>query len=110
MKKIIALFSGMIIAAGASAQADRTGSTSAQPTKADSAQRQASGSGDNVKRDNRAKEPPESANIVDPDFQGRSKEETTASGMGQPTTARNGAANGNKNTSEVRDVEDKSKK
>jgi hypothetical protein len=110
MKKLIALFSGMIIAAGASAQVERAGSTSAQPTKADSAQRQASGSSDNVKRDNRAKEPPESANIVDPDFQGSSKEETTASGMGQPTTAKNGAANGNKTTSEVRDVEDKSKK
>ena len=107
MKKVIALFSGMIIAAGAAAHADRTGTTAAQPTN--SVERKAPVSADR-ERENRAKEGPESANIVDPDFQGSSKQQATASGMGQPTTATEGRTDATKPKTDAQDVEDKTKK
>jgi len=109
MKKFIVLFSGMIIAAGAAAQADRTGSNAVQAGKA-GIDRQVPVENDPTKRENAAKEPPESANIVDPDFQGSSKQETTASGMGQPKQKDERAGNATRTGSSAQDAEDKTKK
>lgn len=109
MKKVIALFSGMIIAAGAAAQADRSGTTAAQPTN--SVERKAPVSGER-ERENPAKEGPESANIVDPDFQGSSKQQTTSSGMGQPKQGSERTSPADKTKPQVQDaqdVEDKTK-
>lgn len=115
MKKVIALFSGLLsgllIAGGAAAQADRTGTTAAQPTN--SVERQAPVGNDRDKRENPHREGPESANIVDPDFQGSSKQETTASGMGQPKKEDTRTSPADKTKPQVQDtqdVEDKTKK
>jgi len=108
MKKLIVLMSGLIIAAGAAAQ-DRTGSNTAQPAKAGTVDRQAPVKSDSDKRVNPAAEPVGSANTVDPDFQGSSKQETTASGMGQPTTATERTSKTSKTGSDTQDVENKTK-
>lgn len=109
MKKLIVLFSGMIIAASAAAQADRTGSNTVQAGKA-GIDRQVPVENDPTKRENQAKEPPESANVVDPDFQGSSKQESTASGMGQPTQATERKSSATRTGSSAQDAEDKTKK
>jgi len=84
MKKVIVLLSGVIIAASAAAQADKTGSHTTQAERTGTVDRQLPANADRDKRENPAAEGPESANIVDPDFQGSSKQETTSSGLGQP--------------------------
>lgn len=81
MKKLIVLLSGVVIAASAVAQ---TTPTTAQPAKAGMADRQAPVKGNADHRINPAAEPEDSANSVSTDFQGSSKQESTASGMGQP--------------------------
>jgi len=110
MKKLLALFTGLIIAAGASAQTERGNPAAAQSGKTTAVDRQAPINSDNANRQNQAKEPPESANIVDPDFQGSSKQETTATGQGQPTTATEKNAKAIKDESDVQHVEDKTKR
>ena len=104
MKKVIVLLSGVILAASAMAQADKTGSTT-QAARTGTVDRQPPVNSDRDKRDNPVAEGPESANSVDPDFQGSSKQETTASGMGQPR--KEGERASDKTRSETQDVEDK---
>ena len=84
MKKLIMLFGGMIIAASAAAQTPHAASSAAQPAKAGTADRQAPMKSDSSQRVNPAAEPKDSANSVSTDFQGSSKQESTASGMGHP--------------------------
>ena len=117
MKKLIVLFSGMIIAAGAAAQADRTTASATQPQVQTQAQTQKQDSTDRRtpvttgrERENRWQESIESANSVDPDFQGSSKQQATASGMGQPTTATEGRTAPAKPKTDAQDVEDKTRK
>lgn len=93
MKKLIVLLSGLIIAAGAAAQTEKA------PVKADP-----------DKRENPAAEAPESANSVSPDFQGSSKAESTASGMGQPKKDTKPAPTSRETGSSAQDAEDKTKK
>jgi len=104
MKKLIALCSGMIIAAGAAAQADRTA-----PTTAQSAQTGKPTPADKTERKNASQESADSANAVDPDFQGSSKQETTSSGMGQPRKDTERTSNASKPKIDAQDVEDKTK-
>ena len=106
MKKVIVLLSGVIIAASAAAQADKTGSN-ANPAARTGTTVDRQLPVNNDKRENPAAEGPESANIVDPDFQGSSKQETTASGLGQPK--KEGARASSKDRSDTQDVEDKTK-
>lgn len=108
MKKLIVLFSGMIIAAGAAAQADRTGSNAVQAGKA-GIDRQVPPNNDPNNRQNRVAENPESASSVDPDFQGSSKGGTTASGMGQAGKDSQRSANATRTGSSAQDAEDKTK-
>lgn len=117
MKKLIVLFSAMVVAAGASAQTERTATNPVQAQQQDRADRQAPLKGEKVERENRWQESIESANTVDPDFQGRSSQHTTASGMGQPQTATEGKERSTaadktsgKATVDTQDVEDKNKK
>lgn len=105
MKKLIALCTGMIIAAGAAAQVERTG-----PAAVQSGQTGAATATDKTERKNAFEESIESANTVDPDFQGRSKQETTASGMGQPTKDPDRSKNADKPKADAQDVEDKTRK
>ena len=107
MKKVIVLLSGLVIAASAAAQADKTGSHTTEATRTGNIDRQIPANTERDKRENPAVEGPESANIVDPDFQGSSKQETTASGLGQPKRERERAPN--KTRSDTQDVEDKTK-
>lgn len=109
MKKVIVLLSGLIIAASAAAQADKTGSTTTQATRMGNVDRQLPANTERDKRENPAAEGPESANVVDPDFQGGSKQETTASGMGQPKKDSDKASRSNKSGTDVQDVENKTK-
>lgn len=105
MKKLIALCSGMIIAAGAVAQVTQTG-----PAAVQSGQTGAATASDKTERKNAFEESIESANTVDPDFQGSSKQETTSSGMGQPKKDTDRASTADKPKSDAQDVEDKTKK
>jgi len=107
MKKLIVLFTGVIIAAGAAAQTDKTGSNAQQAAQAD---RQAPVSSERAKRPNTAAEPQESANSVDPDFQGSSGQHTTSSGMGQPKKDTTRPTKADKTGADVQDIEDKTKK
>lgn len=107
MKKVIVLLSGAIIAATAAAQADKTGSNITQAERAETVDRQLPANTDRDKRANPAAEGPESGNIVDPDFQGRSKQETTSSGMGQPR--KKGERSSDETGSDVQDIEKKTK-
>lgn len=104
MKKFIALCTGMIIAAGAAAQADRSAPA------AQTGQTGKPAAADKTERKNAFQESVESANAVDPDFQGSSKQETTSSGMGQPKTDPDKTTNANKPKSDAQDIEDKTKK
>jgi len=79
MKKLIVLLSGVVIAASAAAQ---TTPTTPQPAKAGAAQQKAPVMGTADKRANPAAEPEDSANSVSTDFQGTSKQETTAAPEG----------------------------
>lgn len=110
MKKLIALFGGMIIAAGASAQTATTTSPAVQSPKTGTLERQVPANTDQDKRQNPVAEHPESANIVDPDFQGSSKHETTATGMGKPKQDSERSSNQKRNGTDPQDVEDKTKK
>jgi len=105
MKKLIVLCSGLIIAAGAAAQTERT-----TPAAVQSGQTGKPVATDKTERKNAFQESVESANAVDPDFQGSSKQETTSSGMGQPKTDTDKKSNASKPTSDAQDVEDKTKK
>lgn len=107
MKKVIVLLSGVIIAASAAAQADKTSSNTTQAERTGTVDRQIPANTNRDKRENPAAEGPESANIVDPDFQGSSKQETTASGLGQPK--KEGERSSKKSGSDVQDVENKTK-
>jgi len=107
MKKVIVLLSGVIIAASAAAQADKTGSNTTQAERTATVDRQIPANTERDKRENPAAEGPESANIVDPDFQGSSKQETTSSGLGQPK--KEGERSSDKSRSNAQDVEDKTK-
>ncbi|WP_306395964.1 hypothetical protein [Telluria beijingensis] len=107
MKKVIVLLSGVIIAAGAAAQADKTGSQTTQATRTETVDRQLPINSERAKRENPAAEGPESANIVDPDFQGSSKQEATSSGLGQPK--KDEKRTSGKPRSDAHDVEDKTK-
>jgi len=109
MKKIIVLLSGVIIAASAAAQADKTGSNTTQATRTGTVDRQIPVNTDRDKRENPASEGPESANVVDPDFQGSSKQETTASGLGQPKKDSDKTSTSTKSGADVQDVENKTK-
>jgi len=109
MKKLIMLFSGMVIAASAAAQTSQAGSNAAQPAKAGTADRQAPIKSDSNQRVNPAAEPADSANAVDPDFQGSSKQETTASGMGQPKKHSDHTSKDSKSGSSAQDAENKTK-
>ncbi|MEW7851118.1 hypothetical protein AB2N08_20715 [Massilia aurea] len=107
MKKLIVLLSGIVIAASAAAQ---TTPTTAQPAKAGTADRQAPVTGDADKRVNPAAEPEDSANSVSTDFQGSSKQESTAAGMGQPKKQTERTSSATRTGTTTQDVEDKTKK
>ena len=110
MKKLIVLLSGVVIAASAAAQTNQAGTTAAQAAKAGTADRQAPVKSDSATRVNPAAEPEDSANSVSTDFQGSSKQESTAAGMGQPTKQTDSTAKPGKSGASVQDVEDKTKK
>jgi len=111
MKKLIVLFSSVIIAAGAAAQTERTATPATQATQAQgTTDRQAPVTSERGKRQNPVQEHDESANSVDPDFQGSSKQQTTSSGMGQPKESSERNAKSDKTKSDVQNVEDKTKK
>ena len=105
MKKVIVLLSGVVIAASAAAQADKTGSHTTQAERTGTVDRQLPANTDRDKRENPAAEGPESANIVSPDFQGSSKQETTSSGMGQPK--RDAERSSDKERANAREAKDK---
>lgn len=106
MKKLIVLLSGVVIAASAAAQ---TTPTTPQPAKAGTAQKApVMGSAD--KRTNPAAEPEDSANSVSTDFQGTSKQETTAAGMGQPKKQTERTSSASRTGSATQNIEDKTKK
>jgi len=107
MKKLIVLLSGVVIAASAAAQ---TTPTTPQPAKAGAAQQKAQVMGTADKRANPAAEPEDSANSVSTDFQGTSKQETTAAGMGQPKKQTERTSSATRTGTATQDVEDKTKK
>lgn len=110
MKKLIVLLSGVVIAASAAAQTNQTGANAAQPAKAGTVDRQAPVNSDPDKRVNPAAEPADSANSVSPDFQGSSKQESTSSGMGQPSKQPERTSSATRTGTSTQDVEDKTKK
>jgi len=116
MKKLIVLLSGVIIAAGAAAQtgSSTTGSSTTGSSTTGAAQptldRQAPVTGERGKRENPAQEHEDSANSVSTDFQGSSKQDTTASGMGHVKKDKEHTSKTKKTESNVQDVEDKTKK
>jgi hypothetical protein len=110
MKKLIVLLSGVVIAASAAAQTNQAGTNAAQPAKAGTADRQAPVKSDSAKRVNPAAEPEDSANSVSTDFQGSSKQESTAAGMGQPVKPAERTTKSSTSGANTQDVEDKTKK
>jgi len=107
MKNVIVLLSGVIIAASAAAQADKTGASTTQAERTGTVDRQLPANTGRDKRANPAAEGPESANVVDPDFQGGSKQETTASGLGQ--SKNKDERSPDKTRADVQDIENKTK-
>ena len=107
MKKLIVLLSGVVIAASAAAQ---TNPTTPQPAKTGAAQQKSPVMGSADKRANPAAEPEDSANSVSTDFQGSSKQETTAAGMGQPKKPTERTSSASRTGSATQNIEDKTKK
>jgi len=109
MKKVIVLLSGIVIAASAAAQADKTASDTTQATRTGNVDRQIPANTDRDRRENPAPEDPESANIAAPDFRGSSKQQATASGMARPKKESEKTSTSSKSGADVQDVENKTK-